>query len=155
MEDGNKIKCQLKLSVLMEHEDPNKVYEVKLPYGSYIEFSRYVRELHAAKTDVPFVMTKITKIENPSGNGGLFTFERGEDIEGGAGEEEAAPEEVVLTEAEEEALLNLIAKAEALGEPIDEDFAVGMLMKIKDLAGISKERAQAVVATAAVDGVIG
>ena len=150
MEGENKIKCQLKLSVLMEHEDPEKVYEVKLPYGSYIEFSKYVKELHAAGTDVPNVMTKITRIENPSGNGGLFTFEMGDPVAiDNETEEESA--EVVLNEAEEVAL----AKIEAMGEEMDVEFAAKMLMKTKSLEGISYERALAVVNTKAKDGVIG
>lgn len=59
----------------MEHEDPDTEYEVKIPYGSYIEFSKYVKEVQAAGFDIPEVMTIFKKIENPRGQGGLFTFE--------------------------------------------------------------------------------
>ncbi|WP_407357190.1 hypothetical protein [Methanolobus sp. WCC5] len=149
------MKCKLLLALSMEHEDPDKVYELKIPYGSYIEFSKYVKTLHAAGTDVPNVMTKITRIENPDGPGGLYTFERGDDYEGSvSGDEEAEAEEVELTAAESAALDSLKAKIKKLGDPMPVEFAAGMLTKTASVKGISNERALAVVNTIAVDGFI-
>jgi hypothetical protein len=139
----------------MEHEDPDTEYEVKIPYGSYIEFSKYVKEVQAAGFDIPEVMTIFKRIENPRGQGGLFTFEMGDLVEGEGGSEDAEEEDVELSAEEQEALDKVIAKAEKLGEQLDAEFAAGLLMKIKSVKGISKERALAVVNTAAVDGVIG
>lgn len=143
----------------MEHEDPEKQYEVKLPYGSYIEFSKYVDLVHSKGLDIPDVMTKITRIENPKGQGGLFTFEMGDSVADSVGEEEedpeSEPEEVELTDAESKALADIVAKAAAMGEGIDVEFAAKMLTKTKTLKGITMERALAIVNTVAVDGMIG
>lgn len=139
----------------MEHEDPDTEYEVNIPYGSYIEFSNYVKKVHAAGFDIPEVMTIFKRIENPRGQGGLFTFEMEDLIDGSGKDAEAEAEEVELSTEEQDALAKVVAKAEKLGEQLDAEFAAGMLMKIKTMKGISKERALAVVNTAAVDGVIG
>ncbi|MDG6244642.1 MAG: hypothetical protein QCH31_09710 [Methanolobus sp.] len=66
------------------------MYELKIPYGSYIEFSKYVKTLKAAAADVANVMTKINRIENPDGPRAMYTFKRGDDYEGSVdGDEEA------------------------------------------------------------------
>lgn len=137
-------KCQYKLALIIEHEDPEKEYQIKISYGSQLEFSKYIKELAAENLSPDKVITAITRIENPDGPGGLYQFEKVSLAEG----------VTAVSEAEQTALDDLVKKIVAMGETVDVDFAAEMLMKVKSLGGITKEKALELVESVATDGMI-
>ncbi|NPE29801.1 hypothetical protein HNV12_17935 [Methanococcoides sp. SA1] len=74
---GEPVKCQYKLAIILEHEDADKEYQIKVSYGSHIEFAKYLKDLGAEGLSPDTVMTKITRNENPDGPGGLYEFDCG------------------------------------------------------------------------------
>lgn len=140
-EGDDKVKCQYKFALHIEDPDPEKEQRLSIGFGAHISFSEYAEKLFAEGLDVPDVMTKITRLENPSGPGYLYNFEKG------------AVLNIQKTEAEEKFISELLNHAKENG-PIEYDYAVSVIMKNKDLAGITEDRAKAVLNTVAVDGMI-
>lgn len=134
---GDPVKCQYKLALILEHEDPEKENQIKISYGSHIEFSKYVKTLGEQNLSPDKVMTKITRIENPDGPGGLYQFVKGELVDGVV--ETPAEPVAEANDAEQNAVDELVKKIIGMGEEVDVDFAVQMLMKVKSLDGITKE----------------
>lgn len=141
-EDGGQLKCQYKLTLVMENEDPEVEDILKVSYGAQKNFSAYVKKLFNDGLDVPDVITYMTRVEREEGPGTTYLFEMGE------------VRNVEMSEEEEEAVNNLQKRVKDDGKPIDIDMAAGILTKMKSVKGISEDRAKMLIETIAVDGYV-
>lgn len=141
-EGDDKVKCQYKFVLHIEDPDPEKEQRLSIGYGAHVSFSEYAEALFKEGIDVPDVKTKITRLENPNGPGNVYRFEKG------------ALLKLQKSDAEEKFLSDMLKHASENG-PIEFDYAMTVIMKTKELAGITEEKAKALLNTIAKDGMIG
>lgn len=128
-EGENKVKCQYKLALFLEDEsDPENELCVKIPYSGQKELSKYAKGLFAEGLDVPDVVTEIKRIENPRGQGGLFTFQK------------AAVMNITPTDDEKEAIQYIKNK---ISEDEPDGLEVDLVVSIFKRKGVENERAVA------------
>ena len=139
--DGAELKCDYGCQIFFEHEDPEKVYVIKVPYSSQIELSNYAKELVAEGLDTPLVLTKMTRIE-PEGGYSTYVFEKIRELE------------LNLTELEEAAVNDIVAKIKADSSEMTEDLAKDVLMSFESLTGLQESRAKLIAASMSKDGIV-
>jgi len=141
-EEGNQLKCQYKLTLIIENEDPEKENILKISYGAQINMSEYIQDLKSKGLDVPDVITYMTRIEREDGPGTTYTFEMGE------------VRNIEMTDDEKDAVGKLQERIKEDGKSMDIEMAANILTKMKSVQGISEERAKMLIETIAVSGYV-
>lgn len=131
--DGEeKIKCKYHLTLEIAHEDPEKMYELRVAYGAQVNLSEYMKELQKNGLEPDQVLTAITRIENTETAGTTYTFEMVKVLD------------LELTPEEETTVAELVHKFDEVGETPEMEDIANIIECYESLDGISPQRALAI-----------